>query len=345
MNGENRTPSLERLYAAARLGVGVLPASRVIELKDLTKIFGEKLIAVNNVSFSVERGSVFGFLGPNGAGKTTTIRLLLGLIRPSAGDVAVFGEKMTPESSDLRRMIGYLPTNPKFPPKMTPIAYLDFVGRLFGIDKEERRRRLSALVRSVGLLGDSSREIAGFSTGMLTRLGLAAALMNDPPLLILDEPTSGLDPEARKSTLELIESLGNQKTVLVSSHILSDIERICTDVAVISSGKCIFSGPIKEMKKRARGNVVRLELEGDVEAFCEALKALKWVVGVERKGGFSVDVTFSQGTSMADAVRDATDLVSRNGLDLISVTSGSSIEDAFVGLLRDEESRGLLRAA
>jgi ABC-2 type transport system ATP-binding protein len=318
---------------------------RVVELGNLTKIFGEKFIAVNNVSFSVEQGAVFGFLGPNGAGKTTTFRLLLGLIRPSAGAVRVFGEKMTPESSDLRRRIGYLPTNPKFPSRMTPITYLDFVGRLFNIEKEERRKRLSALVRSVGLLGDSSREIAGFSTGMLTRLGFAAALMNDPELLILDEPTAGLDPAGRKSTLELIAELGKEKTVLVSSHILSDIDRICTDVGVISEGKCIFSGPIKEMKKNARGNVVSMELEGDVEMFCEALKTSKWVVGVERRGGFAVDITFAPEVTMADAVRDATDLVSRKGLDLISVTSASSVEDAFVELLRDEESRGLLRAA
>jgi ABC-2 type transport system ATP-binding protein len=319
--------------------------SRVIELDGLTKIFGEKLIAVNNVSLSVEQGSIYGFLGPNGAGKTTTIRLLLGLIRPSAGEANVFGEKMTPESADLRKMMGYLPTNPRFPPKMTPIAYLDFVGRLFDIEKEERKKRLSALVRSVGLLSDSSREIAGFSTGMLTRLGLAAALMNDPQLLILDEPTSGLDPEGRKSTLELIEELGKEKTILVSSHILSDVERICTDVGVISGGKCIFSGSIKELKKSARANVVRLELEGDVGKFCEALKASKWVVGVQRRSGFAVDISFAQDMTMADAVREASDLVSRTGLDLISIASGSTIEDAFVGLLRDEESRGLLRAA
>jgi ABC-2 type transport system ATP-binding protein len=319
--------------------------SRVIELNGLTKIFGERLIAVNNVSLSVEQGAIYGFLGPNGAGKTTTIRLLLGLLRPSAGEAKVFGERMAPGSADLRKMMGYLPTNPRFPPKMTPIAYLDFVGRLFDIDKEDRKKRLSDLVRSVGLLGDSSREIAGFSTGMLTRLGLAAALMNDPPLLILDEPTTGLDPEGRKSTLELIEELGKEKTILVSSHILSDIERICSDVGVISGGKCIFSGSTKELKKSARANVVRLELEGDVDKFCETLKASRWVVGFQRRSGFAVDISFSQDTTMADAVRQASELVSRSGLDLISIASASTIEDAFVGLLRDEESRGLLRAA
>jgi ABC-2 type transport system ATP-binding protein len=319
---------------------------RVIEMDNLTKIFGEKLIAVNNVSFSVEKGAIFGFLGPNGAGKTTTIRLLLGLIRPSAGEVRVFGEKMTPGAAQLRRRMGYLPTNPKFPPRMTPITYLDFVGRLFRIGREERLKRLSTLVRSVGLLGDSSREIAGFSTGMVTRLGLAAALMNDPELLILDEPTSGLDPAGRKSTLDLIAELGKEKTIFVSSHILSDIDRVCTDVGVIGEGRGIFSGSIKDMKKITRSRVIRLELEGDLEKLREALRAAQWVEGFEVRGEFEVDVTFTPTMPMADAVREIAGVVSRLGLDLISVSSStSSIEDAFIGLLREDESRGFLRAA
>jgi ABC-2 type transport system ATP-binding protein len=319
---------------------------KIIEMDSLTKIFGEKLIAVNNVNFTIEEGAIFGFLGPNGAGKTTTIRLLLGLIRPTAGEVKVFGETMTPASSDLRMRMGYLPTNPRFPPKMTPIGYLDYVGRLFGIEREARMNRLSSLIRSVGLLGDASREIAGFSTGMVTRLGLAAALMNDPELLILDEPTSGLDPAGRRSTLELIAQLGKEKTIFVSSHILGDIDRICTDVGVISEGKGIFSGSIKDMKKKVRSYVVRLELEGDVGKLVESLRGEKWVTGVDTRGDFGVDVAFDPSMSVAEAVRRTTDLVSRGGLDMISISSStSSIEDAFVGLLQDEESRRFLTAA
>jgi ABC-2 type transport system ATP-binding protein len=319
---------------------------KVIEMDNLTKIFGEKLIAVNNVNFTVEKGAVFGFLGPNGAGKTTTIRLLLGLLRPTAGEVRIFGERMTPGSSELRRRIGYLPTNPRFPPKMTPIRYLDFVGKLFYIPREERMKRLSTLIRSVGLLGDSSREIAAFSTGMVTRLGLAAALMNDPELLILDEPTSGLDPAGRKSTLDLIAELGKEKTIFVSSHILGDIDRVCTDVGVIGDGRGIFSGSIKDMKKTTRSRLIRLELEGDVPRFCEEMKKMDSVAAIETKGGFEVDVTFRDDVSMVEALRQLTETVSRLGLDLISVSSStSSIEDAFIGLLREEESRGFLRAA
>ena len=320
-------------------------SNQVIEVENLTKIFNGKLVAVNNLTFTVERRAVYGFLGPNGAGKTTTIRLLLGLLRPTAGVVKVFGGSMTPSASALRRRIGYLPTNPRFPPKMTPITYLDFVGRLFGLGDEDRKNRLSSLIRAVGLLGDSAREIGGFSTGMLTRLGIAAALMNDPELLILDEPTSGLDPSGRKWTLELIEELSKEKTVFVSSHILGDIDRVCNSVGVISQGKSIFSGTIKEIKKSIRGHSIRLEIEGDVEKLCQALKKVEWVIGLERRGDFSVDIEFDPGMPMAEAVKAAADLVSRQGLDLISVTSStSSIEDAFVELLRDEESRGFLRA-
>jgi len=312
---------------------------------NLTKIFGEKLIAVNNVNLQVEEGTTFGFLGPNGAGKTTTIRLLLGLIRPTAGEVRIFGEEMTPSSSKLRGRIGYLPTNPRFPPRMTPISYLDFVGQLFRIEREERMKRLSTLIRSVGLLGDSSREIAGFSTGMVTRLGLAAALMNDPELLVLDEPTSGLDPAGRKSTLDLIAKLGKEKTIFVSSHILSDIDRVCTHVGVIGEGKVIFSGSMKDMKKSIRSRVIRLELEGDTRRLSDSLRTVEWVVSCETRGDFEVDITFRADVPMAEAVKDIAAIVSREGLDLISVSSStSSIEDAFIELLRDDESRGFLRA-
>jgi ABC-2 type transport system ATP-binding protein len=319
---------------------------KAIETENLTKIFGDRLIAVNNASFTVEEGAVFGFLGPNGAGKTTVIRLLLGLIRPTAGEARLFGERVTPGSSRLRGRVGYLPTNPRFPPRMTPIQYLDFVGRLFNLGAEERTKRLSDLLRSAGLLGDASREIAGFSTGMTTRLGLAAALMNDPELLILDEPTSGLDPAGRRSTLELIAELGKEKTVLVSSHILSDIDRICSDVGVISDGKSIFCGPMRELKKRTRSHVVRLEVEGGAGRLAEALKGRKWAAGVETRGDYGVDITFAPDASLADVAREATSLVASLGLNLVSLDSStSSIEDAFMGLLQDEESRGFLRAA
>jgi ABC-2 type transport system ATP-binding protein len=319
--------------------------TNVIETINLTKIFTQKLIAVNNLNLNVEEGSVYGFLGPNGAGKTTTIRLLLGLIKPTAGKVKIFNEYMSFNSSNLRKKIGYLPTNPKFPPKMTPITYLDFIGKLFCLGKDERTSRLSSLIRSVELLPGSSRMIKGFSTGMITRLGLAAALMNDPDLLILDEPTSGLDPAGRKSTLDLIEELGKEKTIFVSSHILSDIDRICTNVGIINDGKLIYSGSIKEMKKFIQNNVVRLELDGNLDLFCRELKKIEDIISYLKRGNFTIDISFNVEVSTLDFIKKLMNLVSRCGLDLISINSSTSrIEDAFLKLLEEEEARGFLRA-
>jgi len=317
----------------------------VIETENLTKIFGRKLIAVNNVNLSVKEASIYGFLGPNAAGKTTTIRLLLGLIKPSAGNIKIFDEEMTFNSSHLRRRIGYLPTNPKFPPKMTPIKYLNFIGKIFCLGNDVRTPRLSKLIRAVDLLPAASREIKGFSTGMTTRLGIAAALMNDPELLILDEPTAGLDPSGRKSTLELIKELGREKTIFLSSHILSDIDRICTHIGVINQGKIIFSGPIKDMKKLIRSNSIQLEVDGDMDTFCGKLKSIEEIASFERRGGYSLQIDFYPSVSISKVIIDLMKLVSACKLELLSVnTTTSQIEDAFLKLVEEEESHGFLRA-
>ena len=180
---------------------------------------------------------------------------------------------------------------------------------------------------------------------MITRLGLAAALMNDPDLLILDEPTSGLDPAGRKSTLDLIEELGKEKTIFVSSHILSDIDRICTNVGIINDGKIIYSGSIKEMKKIIQNNVVRLELDGNLDLFCKELKTVEGIIDYDKKGNFTIDISFNVEVSTLDFIKKLMNLVSRCGLDLISINSSTSrIEDAFLKLLEEEESRGFLRA-
>jgi len=317
----------------------------IIETVNLTKIFGNRLIAVNNMNLQVEEGATYGLLGPNGAGKTTLIRLLLGLIKPTAGEVRVFGKGMTINSADLRQRIGYLPTNPKFPPRMTPITYLDFIGRLFNMGRDERMNRLSKLLRAVDLLPSASREIKGFSTGMVTRLGLAASLMNDPDLLILDEPTSGLDPAGRKSTLDLLEEIGKKKTILISSHILSDIDRICNYVGIINEGKVISSGSIKDMKKLIKNNVVRLEIEGDLEPLCTRLRSIEGITSVDEKEDFILDIALDDKAPSTQIVREIVDLVSDSGLDLISINSSTSrIEDAFLKLTKEEESTGFLRA-
>src|SRR3954470_18540199 len=185
----------------------------VVETYKLTKIYQNRQIALNDVTLRIEPGCVMGLLGANGAGKTTLLRLVIGLHRPTAGWVKVFGKTMTPNSADLRRRIGYIPTNPQFPRAMTPITYLDYMARLFGLPKEVRKPRLASLIRAVDLLGASGDRIGGFSNGMTSRLAVATSLINEPELLIWDEPTHGLDPEARRSMLELIKTLGRDKAL------------------------------------------------------------------------------------------------------------------------------------
>ena len=235
----------------------------IIHTESLTKIFNHKTIAVNDLYLDVPEDSIYGFLEPNGAGKTTTIKMLLGLIHPSAGFAEIFGERMTIESADIRKKIGYMPTNPKFPEKMTPLTYLDYVGKIFGIPKETRVPRITELIRSMDLLALSASEIRKFSTGETTRVGLASCLINEPDLLMMDEPTAGLDPVGRASTVNLITELHKvqKKSIFISSHILADIDRLCTHVGIVNNGKHIFNGTITEVKKLIRSNTIELQIE------------------------------------------------------------------------------------
>src|SRR5207237_3019486 len=192
-------------------------------------------------------GCLLALRGANGAGKTTLLRLIIGLHRPTAGWVKVFGKTMGPNSAALRRRIGYIPTNPQFPRGMTPITYLDYMARLFGLPKDVRKPRLASLIRAVDLLGASGHPIAGFSNGMTARLAVAASLINEPDLLIWDEPTHGLDPEARRSMLDLIKTLAREKTLILSSHNLTDIDEVCNHAAVLSRGHLILCDSLQEV--------------------------------------------------------------------------------------------------
>jgi len=221
--------------------------------------------AVKGASFSVARGEIFGFVGPNGAGKTTTIRALMGLIRPTAGRLAIFGEP--PGSRAARRRLGFLPESPYFYDYLSPRELCDLAGRLHGLPRDERARRASALLERVGLLDAADRPLKKFSKGMLQRAGLAQALVNDPELVVLDEPMSGLDPLGRRDVRELIRELGSQgKTVLFSTHILSDVEAICDRVAVIVRGQIEDAGSVRELLDASLlGTEIVLRRDGGVE--------------------------------------------------------------------------------
>jgi ABC-2 type transport system ATP-binding protein len=319
----------------------------VVETSKLTKIYQNRQIALNDVTLKIEPGCVLGLLGPNGAGKTTLVRLVLGLHTATAGWVKVFGKKMTPNAAGLRRRIGYIPTNPQFPRGMTPITYLDYMARLFGLPADVRKPRLASLIRAVDLLAASGDPIAGFSNGMTARLAVATSLINEPDLLIWDEPTHGLDPEARRSMLELIKDLSREKTLIVSSHNLSDIDEVCNHAAVLSRGQLIYCGSLQDLKGRMRRNHYELDLEGDQKAISKAASALKGMsdfksVSVRQR---RLEVYLSEEANNTAALANVFMMLSDNKVSVVSIRSvGQQTEQAFLDLVEKEESRGFARA-
>jgi len=237
-----------------------------IEVERLEKTFRQgffmrRVRAVQGITFHVEQGEIFGFLGPNGAGKTTTIKMLTGLIRPTAGKAAVFGHQVP--SPEAMRKVGFLPENPYVYPYLTPREFVSMSARLSGLRGAERRRRVEACLERTGIAYAADRPVRRLSKGMLQRTGLAAALVADPELLVLDEPMSGLDPVGRKEVRDLmLEEKKNGKTVFFSTHILSDVETMCDRVVILRKGEVVVSGRVREL---LRSDVRRVEVTlGDV---------------------------------------------------------------------------------
>jgi ABC-2 type transport system ATP-binding protein len=317
-----------------------------IRTEHLTKIYGQRLIAVNDMNLQVPQGSVFGLLGPNGAGKTTTLRLLLGLQRPTAGRAEVFGKTCGPNAVGVRAQIGYLPTNPKLPGNLRPIEYLDLLGKLSRLPHQVRKPRISALLRAVGLLTATEQRIHTFSTGMCTRLGLAASLVADPPLLLWDEPTAGLDPTARRFTLDLIRELGKTKTVVVATHILSDIDQICDHLGVMHEGRMIFTGSMQDMKRRLRREGFSLELEGEVDNIRLLTQEVNNMEGIDAHlgPGQTLLVRIANDRGRARALAEVLNLIEDSKLSLQAVHSGqNTTENAYLQLLQEEEAHGFHR--
>ena len=230
----------------------------VLEVIEVRKHFGSKQV-LDGVSFSVPENCVFGFIGRNGAGKTTTMRAVLGLLQIDGGEITVCGERVrygcTPKSGN----IGFLPDVPEFYGYMNAREYLTLCGEITGIGRQALNARCEELVRLVGLNGETHR-IKGYSRGMKQRLGIAQALINRPKLLICDEPTSALDPVGRKDILDIIRAAKEQTSVVFSTHILSDVERICSRVAFLEGGKTAFSGSIEEIRAMKRDPALELTL-------------------------------------------------------------------------------------
>jgi ABC-2 type transport system ATP-binding protein len=249
----------------------------VLQITGLEKQF-KTLRAVDGLNLSLESGSVFGFLGQNGAGKTTTLRMITNLAKPTAGEIAVCGQRVAFGSSATNRHIGFLPDVPQFYDWMKPAEYLTLGGRLYGMNRTDAERRSLELLDVVGL-ADCKRVIKGFSRGMKQRLGIAQALVHNPKLLLMDEPTSALDPLGRKEVMDVIQSLAGRHTVLFSTHILSDVERICDHVGILHHGKLALNGTLPEISARfsAKGAVLEIADPTKHDALLEALRGKPWL--------------------------------------------------------------------
>lgn len=247
----------------------------MLRITGLKKRFGDKAV-LKGLDLVVPEHSIFGFIGQNGAGKTTTMKTVLGLMKADAGEIFVNGEKVVYGQTDTNRHIGYLPDVPEFYGFMNPMEYLRFCGEITGIMQPQLDARCRELLELVGLGGEKHR-IKGFSRGMKQRLGIAQALLNRPKLLICDEPTSALDPVGRKEILDILLAVREQTTVLFSTHILSDVERICTEVAFLNDGVVQLQGTIADIKSRFRTDAYTVETEKaeDLAALCKAFPKLE----------------------------------------------------------------------
>ena len=250
-------------------------AESVIEIRNLSKVYRDfwgrkKVQALNSLSLDVRRGEVFGLLGPNGSGKTTTLKLLLGLLFPSEGEIRVLGEPAT--SVEKNQKIGYLPEESYLYRFLNAEETLDFYGRLFGLSSAERKRRADELIKLVKIEGARKRQLKEYSKGMTRRIGLAQALINDPEVIFLDEPTSGLDPNGRSDVKNLILQLKEKgKTVVMCSHLLAEIEDVCDRVAILFNGELKLLGTVDELlesqgETQLRATTIPPEAMQDIEA-------------------------------------------------------------------------------
>jgi ABC-2 type transport system ATP-binding protein len=319
-----------------------------IEASGLTKVFGA-ILALDRLDLVVPRGSIFGLLGPNGAGKTTTIRILTGLARPTAGSASVAGVEVGLDEPELRRRLGYLDQDPRFYGWMKGRELLELVGRLHGLAGSELRSRVAEMLARTGLAAAADRRIGGYSGGMRQRLGIAQALLHRPQILFLDEPVSSLDPEGRRDLLELIAGLRGEATVVFSTHVLADVERICDRVAILDRGRLVTEGELEDLLAGHARPIYRLvPAPGQgaaVGVLVDRLRAAPWTTDVSAREDL-VRVTVSDPVA---AARGILPLVVAAGVVLDAFERARpTLEDVFLELVGpaaadDVDGRGFIR--
>jgi ABC-2 type transport system ATP-binding protein len=319
---------------------GPIDGAPAIELRGLTKRFGS-VLALDHVDLEVPEGVVFGLLGPNGAGKTTAIRLLTGVATPTAGSATVRGvDVRSPAGIEARGRIGVLDQEPKFYGWMTGRELLAFVADLLGLERSERTDRIDETLERIGLSDAADRRISGYSGGMRQRLGIGQAIVGRPEILILDEPVSSLDPEGRRDLLRLIGELRESATVILSSHVLSDVERVCDQVAILDRGRVVAEAAIDELLDRYAPPVYRVEAaataNGRLDRLATELEQQAWVSGAEVDGEH-LNVSVSDDAAASSQLLP---LLAASGVPIVAFERARpTLEDVFLRLVGHDDGR------
>ena len=308
--------------------------STVIETTNLTKHYRDKVV-VNELNLKVDQGEIFGFLGPNGAGKTTTILMLLGLSEPTQGHALVCGFNPTRQPIEVKKLVGYLPENPGFYEDMSARENLRYIARLNLISDDESNRSITNLLEQVGLADDGNRLVNEFSRGMKQRLGIAEVLVKNPKVVILDEPTLGIDPDGATRILDLITGLSRDRglTVLLSSHLLHQVQETCHRIGIIVKGRLIVQGSLDQLGRailKDRQWNFLLEVDGQTNGLETELRSLNGVSAIENRGrGWFLQCT-------KDVRPDVLSLVSKKSLSLLQLRSEDpTLEEIYLKYFRE----------
>ena len=291
----------------------------MLEIKNLTKRYGQHTV-VDDLSFRCVPGEVLGFLGPNGAGKSTTMKMVTGFVPPSAGRVSVCGLDIDQASLEARRCIGYLPEGAPCYPEMTPSSFLEFIADIRGLTPAERKTRLDSVIEALHLGPVLDQSIDTLSKGFKRRVGLAQAILHDPKVLILDEPTDGLDPNQKHEVRELIRSMATNKLIVLSTHILEEVEAVCTRAIIIANGSILADDTPEQLARRSRShNAVRLCV-GANESFDQVQAALVQLVSVDSvevdRGSRTITALARTETRDGETWQEVFDLISRQNWDI-----------------------------
>ena len=310
-----------------------------ISTQDLSKHYGT-IKALDRLNLEVPENVVFGFLGPNGAGKTTTVKLLTGFAHPTSGRAWVAGEKVGDGNLALQAKTGLLPDVPAFYGWMSGREFLHLVGELHHLPEREKGQRTEELLELVELRGAGNRRIGGYSRGMRQRLGIAQALVNRPKVLFMDEPTSALDPIGRREVLRLILHLRETTTIFMSTHILSDVERVCNMVGIVDKGRLVTVSSVEALQKKYARSVFEMEFMEDAKPFMESLKRVPWLAEPDLVVENGTPIVRVRAVDIDHARKELPRFISESGLTLTRYElSLPSLEDIFVEILNSGDAR------